>query len=67
MKAAFSDAEVVGFEALVDALECDPKDRHVLVAAVRAEPAAVVATVLLGVVDLSRQAPGGRARTPTYQ
>jgi hypothetical protein len=67
MKAAFSDAEVVGFEAHVDALECDPKDRHVLVAAVRAEPAAAVAKVLLGVVDLNRQAPRGRAWTPTYR
>jgi hypothetical protein len=35
MRRAFPDAEVTGYEALVGAMTCDPKDRHVLAAAVR--------------------------------
>jgi len=34
MQAAFPTAEVTGYEALIDAMTCDPKDRHVLAAAV---------------------------------
>jgi predicted nucleic acid-binding protein len=35
MRSAFPDAEVAGYEALTSAMTCDPKDRHVLAAAVR--------------------------------
>lgn len=34
MQRAFPDAEVAGYERLIPALMCDPKDRHVLAAAV---------------------------------
>lgn len=42
MAAAFPDAEVTGYKALVDVMTCDRKDRHVLAAAVRADAAAIV-------------------------
>lgn len=42
MREAFPDAEVLGYEALVDKMTCDPKDRHVLAAAVRADAAVLV-------------------------
>ena len=42
MRSAFPDAEVTGYRSLVDGLSCDPKDRHVLAAAVRADAAAIV-------------------------
>jgi len=42
MNAAFPDAEITGYRSLMDGLTCDPKDRHVLAAAVRADAAAVV-------------------------
>lgn len=42
MGAAFPDAEVSGYRSLIDGLGCDPKDRHVLAAAVRADAAAIV-------------------------
>lgn len=42
MRSAFPDASVTGYRALVDGLTCDPKDRHVLAAAVRADAAAIV-------------------------
>lgn len=35
MRRSFPDAEVRGYESLVDDMTCDPKDRHVLSAAVR--------------------------------
>ncbi len=35
MQTAFPDAEVHGYETLIDAMTCDAKDRHVLAAAVR--------------------------------
>jgi hypothetical protein len=35
MRRAFPDAEVSGYDTLIGAMECDPKDRHVLAAAVR--------------------------------
>lgn len=35
MRAAFPDAEVEDYSDLVQAMTCDPKDRHVLAAAVR--------------------------------
>jgi predicted nucleic acid-binding protein len=35
MNGAFPDALVVGYEALIDKMANDPKDRHVLAAAVR--------------------------------
>ena len=42
MRDAFPGSEVVGYGHLVSAMECDPKDRHVLAAAVRADAAALV-------------------------
>lgn len=42
MTAAFPDAEVIGYQSLIDGLTCDPKDRHVLAAAVRANAGAIV-------------------------
>jgi predicted nucleic acid-binding protein len=36
MNTSFPDAMVEGYEDLVDGMTCDPKDRHVLAAAVRA-------------------------------
>jgi len=35
MRRSFPDAEVTGYEALIDGMTNDPKDRHVLAAAVR--------------------------------
>lgn len=35
MNRAFPDAEVTGYESLIDQMTCDAKDRHVLAAAVR--------------------------------
>lgn len=35
MRAAFPEAAVSGYEDLIPAMSCDPKDRHVLAAAVR--------------------------------
>lgn len=34
MQEAFPDAEVTGYQPLIEAMRCDPKDRHVLAAAV---------------------------------
>jgi predicted nucleic acid-binding protein len=42
MREAFPDALVEGYEALIDTMTCDPKDRHVLAAAVRANAEVVV-------------------------
>lgn len=42
MAAAFPDAEVTGYESLLAGLTCDPKDRHVLAAAIRANTGAIV-------------------------
>lgn len=42
MRKHFEDAEVVGYEPLEDAMLNDPKDRHVLAAAVRANAAAII-------------------------
>jgi predicted nucleic acid-binding protein len=42
MGTAFPAAEVQGYESLIDGLTCDPKDRHVLAAAVRSGAGAVV-------------------------
>lgn len=42
MSNAFPDAEVTGHRPLIGGLMCDPKDRHVLAAAVRADAAAIV-------------------------
>lgn len=42
MTAAFPDAEVAGYQSLFEGLTCDPKDRHVLAAAVRANAGAIV-------------------------
>ena len=37
MRRAFPDAEVQGYEALIESMTCDAKDRHVLAAAVRGQ------------------------------
>jgi predicted nucleic acid-binding protein len=42
MRSAFPDAEVSGYRSLSDGLTCDPKDRHVLAAAVCTDAAAIV-------------------------
>lgn len=42
MQGAFPDAEVSGYRSLLDSMTCDPKDRHVLGAAVRSNAAAIV-------------------------
>lgn len=42
MRTAFPDAEVSGYRSLIDGLACDPKDRHVLAAAVRGAAAGIV-------------------------
>lgn len=42
MRRAFPDALTTGYESLVEAMTNDPKDRHVLAAAVRANAEAVV-------------------------
>jgi predicted nucleic acid-binding protein len=39
---AFPDALVPGYASLIGAMKCDPKDRHVLAAAVRADAGAIV-------------------------
>lgn len=36
MRSAFPDAEVAGYTELIESMTCDPKDRHVLAAAVAA-------------------------------
>lgn len=42
MRMAFPDAEVAGYEGLIDAMTCDLKDRHVLAAAVRGDAEVLV-------------------------
>jgi predicted nucleic acid-binding protein len=42
MQAAFPDATVRGYEALIENMKCEPKDRHVLAAAVRSDAAVIV-------------------------
>jgi excisionase family DNA binding protein len=42
MRRAFPDAEVHGYENIVETMTCDPKDRHVLAAAVRSDAAVLV-------------------------
>lgn len=42
MSGAFPDAAVHGYTGLIDSMRCDPKDRHVLAAAVRADSGAIV-------------------------
>jgi predicted nucleic acid-binding protein len=42
MEAAFEDALITGYEDLVPAMKTDPKDRHVLAAAVRTGAHAIV-------------------------
>ncbi len=42
MRRAFPDAEVSGYDTLIDAMTCDPKDRHVLAAAVRGDAEVLV-------------------------
>lgn len=42
MRDYFPDARVVGFDSLTERMDCDPKDRHVLAAAVRANAGVLV-------------------------
>lgn len=42
MEGTFPDASVSGYEELIDTMTCDPKDRHVLAAAVRANAEVLV-------------------------
>jgi predicted nucleic acid-binding protein len=42
MTSAFPDAQVTGYEALIERMACDPKDKHVLAAAVRANAEVLV-------------------------
>jgi predicted nucleic acid-binding protein len=42
MRRSFPDAEVRGYETLIESMTCDPKDRHVLAAAVRGDAEALV-------------------------
>lgn len=42
MRRTFPDAEVTGYDTLVEAMTCDPKDRHVLAAAVRSDAEVLV-------------------------
>lgn len=56
MTAAFPDAEVTGYQSLIDGLACDPKDRHVLADLLDLAPGAVID-------DLSQQAAANR-RSP---
>lgn len=42
MESAFEDAAVTGYEDLVEAMKNDPKDRHVLAAAVRCGADAII-------------------------
>ncbi|MBM3695645.1 MAG: PIN domain-containing protein [Actinobacteria bacterium] len=42
MRRAFPDAIVTGYAGLIGAMVCDPRDRHVLAAAVRADAGAIV-------------------------
>jgi predicted nucleic acid-binding protein len=42
MQRSFPDAEVRGYQPLVGAMTCDPKDRHVLAAAVRGDAEVLV-------------------------
>ena len=42
MHRSFPEAEVTGYKPLIESMECDPKDRHVLATAVRAEAGALV-------------------------
>jgi hypothetical protein len=34
MRAVFPEAMITGYESLIDSMTCDPKDRHVLAAAI---------------------------------
>lgn len=42
MRRSFPDAEIVGYENLIDGMTNDPKDRHVLAAAVRGNAEVIV-------------------------
>lgn len=42
MREHFPDAMVTGYDSLVEGLTCDPKDRHVLAAAIRANAEVLV-------------------------
>jgi len=51
MNDAFPDATTTGYRSLVEAMTCDPKDRHVLAAAVRAaDPATAITAARWGVM-----------------
>ncbi|KGM14213.1 PIN domain-containing protein [Cellulomonas bogoriensis] len=55
MADAFPDALVEGYEPLIGSMTCDPKDRHVLAAAVRANAELLVT---FNLADFPREATG---------
>jgi hypothetical protein len=55
MRRAFPDALVGGYETLTETMTCDPKDRHVLAAAVRASAEVVVTFNLRDFPDSSTE------------
>jgi predicted nucleic acid-binding protein len=55
MNGYFADALVVGYEHLIDGMSCDPKDRHVLAAAVRANAEVLVTFNIRDFPDASTQ------------
>jgi predicted nucleic acid-binding protein len=56
MRGAFPGAEVRGYENIVETMICDPKDRHVLAAAVRSDAAVLVTFNLDDFPDVSTAA-----------
>ena len=55
MQRAFPDAEVHGYQGLIAAMTCDPKDRHVLAAAVHARCEVIVTFNLRDFPETSTQ------------
>ena len=53
MRRAFPNAEVRGYENIVETMTCDPKDRHVLAAAIRSDAAVLVTFNLDDFPDVS--------------
>lgn len=64
MSAAFEDSMVIGWEPLESAMRNDPKDRHVLAAAVRAGADVIVTSNLKDFPLSSREPYGIEAQSP---
>lgn len=58
MGMAFPDAAVTGYQSLIDGMTCDPKDRHVLAAAVHSDCQLIVTFNVREPTALSTCAPG---------